>query len=80
MVLGGVEVEDRVVLRLAGAVRHRPLSRKLSMAWTLRSPVVNLTVSERDTILATLADDPLGLEGLRDLLLVHEAWRLRERL
>ena len=80
MLLGGVDVEDRVVLRLAGAVQHRALSRKLSMAWTLRSPVLNLTVSERDTILAALADAPRGLEGLRELLLAHKAWRLRERL
>lgn len=80
MLLGGVEVEDRDVLRLAGAVQHRALSRKLDMAWTLRSPVLNLTVSERDTILATLVDAPTGLEALRDLLLESQAWHLRERL
>lgn len=68
------------MLRLAGAVHHRALSRKLSMAWTLRSPVLNLTISERDTILATLADGPIGLEGLRGLLLANQAWQLRERL
>jgi hypothetical protein len=50
------------------------------MAWTLRSPVLNLTISERDTILATLADGPIGLEGLRGLLLANQAWQLRERL
>jgi hypothetical protein len=57
---------------------HRALSRKLDM-WTLRSPVLNLTVSERDTILR-----PGGradrARGLRDLLLASQAWQLRERL
>ena len=80
MLLGGVEVENTTVLRLASAVKQPPLSRKLSMAWTLRSPVLNLTVAERQTILASLDEPPNGLEGLRDLLLVNPAWRLRERL
>ena len=80
MLLGGVGSREREVLRLASAVKQPPLSGKLSMAWTLRSPVLNLTVAERQTILAILDEPPYGLEGLRDLLLVNPAWRVRERL
>ena len=61
-------------------VKQPPLSRKLSVAWTLRSPVLNLTVAERQTILALLDDEPDGLEGLRDRLLLSPAWQLGERL
>jgi hypothetical protein len=80
VLLGGVEVDDWVVLRLAGAVQHRALSRKLSMACTFRSPVLNLTIAERYTILAILDDPPTGLEGLREHLLANQTWRLRERI
>ena len=80
MLLGGVWVEDGVVLRLAEALRHRALSHKLRMACTLRSPVVNLTVTERHTILAVLHDPPPGLEGLRTLILENPQWMLYERL
>jgi hypothetical protein len=74
VLLGGVWVEDGVVLRLAEVLRHRALSRKLSMACTLRSPVVNLTDAERHTILAVLDEPPPGLEGLRELILANPQW------
>ena len=80
MLLGGVEVEDRCVQRLAGAVQHRELSRKLSMALALRAPVVNLTVAERHTILSALDAQVAGLEGLREELLGRPSWQLRERI
>lgn len=80
MLLGGVWVEDGVVLRLAEALRDKALSRKLRMACTLRSPVVNLTLAERHAILAVLGDPPLSLEGLRELILANPRWMLYPRL
>jgi uncharacterized protein (DUF1778 family) len=76
VLLGGVWVEDGVVLRLAEALRHKALSRKLSIACTLRSPVVNLTVAQRHAILAVLDPPPPGLEGLRKLILANPRWML----
>jgi len=80
VLLGGVWVEDGVVLQLAEALPHRPLAHKLRMACTLRSPVVNLTVAERHSILAVLSDPPPPLEELRELVLDHPQWVLYERL
>lgn len=75
MLLGGVWVEDGMVLRLTAAIQHKALSRKLSMAYRLRSPVVNLTVAERLTILAVLQEEQWpDLEALRERLLTEEAW------
>ena len=80
MLLGGLWVEDGVVLRLAEALRHRALSHKLSTACTLRSPVVNLTVAERHAILALLNHPPPGLANLRKLVLANPRWVLDEPL
>ena len=77
--LGGVWVEDGVVLRLAEALRHGALSRKLSMACTLRSPVVNLTMAERHAILAVVDAPPPSLKGLRELILANPGWMLHQR-
>jgi hypothetical protein len=76
VLLGGVWVEDGMVLRLTAAIQHKALSRKLSMAYRLRSPVVNLTVAERHTILAVLEEQPPGLDALRERLLTDQAWLL----
>ena len=74
MLLGGVWVEDGVVLRLAEALRDNVLSRKLRMACTLRSPVVSLTLAERHAILAVLGDPPPSLESLRTLIVANPRW------
>lgn len=80
MLLGGVWVEDGIVLRLAESLQDRGLSRKLRMAFTLRSSVVNLTVAERHAILAILNDPPAGLDGLREVILANPKWAIYERL
>ena len=80
MLLGGVPIEDRLLLRLARAVDQPALAGKLTMAYTLRSAVVNLTTDERQAILAALDSRPAGLEALHSQLREHAAWRLRERL
>ena len=80
MLLGGVSVEDRLVLRLARVVPDAGLSGKLNMAYTLRSAVVNLTYPERQTILEALEGGSPGLDELRLELGAHPAWQLRQRL
>jgi hypothetical protein len=80
VLLGGVPIEDRLVLRLARAVDDSGLAGKLTMAYTLRSQVVNLTHDERQTILSALQRQPEGLEQLHDQLVEHAAWQLRQRL
>lgn len=80
MLLAGVDVEDRVILALADAVDDFGLARKLKLAHTLRSQIVNLTVGERHMILGVVGDPRTGLEDLHDLLVANEAWRLTERL
>lgn len=80
MLLAGVTVEDSLILRLAAAVDDFGLARKLKLAHTLRSQVLNLTIAERQRILAVVEDPRSGLEDLRELLVANQAWRLRERL
>ena len=80
VLLGGVWIDDGMVQRLIAAVQHKALARKLSMAYRLRSPVLNLTIAERHTISAVLEEQPSGLEALRERLLADEAWLLRERV
>ena len=80
MLLGGVPIEDRLLLRLARVVHDPALAGKLGMAYTLRSGVLNLSYPERQTILTALEHHPAGLEGLHEQLVGHQAWQLRQRL
>jgi hypothetical protein len=68
VLVNGVSIEDRLVLQLAGLVGRR-LGSKLVTAYRLRSPVLALTRSERDEILAALESAPSGLAELRGGLL-----------
>ena len=79
MLLGGVDVEDRVIRQLANIV-HRPLAHKLEKALLFRSAVVGLTRDEMGAILTALESAPADLHDIRDLLLSERQWRLRERL
>ena len=79
MLLGGVDVEDRIVRQLANIV-NRPLAHKLEKALLFRSAVVGLTRAEMEAILIALESAPAELHGFRDLLLSQRQWRLRERL
>ena len=80
VVLGGVPIEDRFVLRLARTVADTALASKLYMAYSLRSEGVNLNYIERHAILETLEQEPVGFEGLLERLLADYAWQLRQRL
>jgi hypothetical protein len=79
MNLAGVPVEDGVVRELTARL-DQPLRGKLERALLFRATVVGLSWEERSAVLAALETGPPGLEGLQDLLLSHEAWRLRQRL
>jgi hypothetical protein len=79
VLLGGVNVDDRLIPELARIV-PRPLARKLQTASFYRSSVVGLTIDEREAILAALENPPDSLGDLRDELLREVQWRRRERL
>ena len=78
MLLGGVDVDDRVVRDLA-AILDRSLGNKLESALLFRAKIVGLTTEERRRILAALEHAPAGLQAVRPVLLTSEAWRLRNR-
>ena len=75
MIVAGVTVEDRLVLKIARALPHSTLASKLVTAYTLRSSVVNLTREERRQVLRALERGPAELGDLRDKLARHPAWR-----
>ena len=79
MLMGGVPVEDRLILQLSLALPPA-LAHKLKTAYVLKASVLGLTTDERQTILAALEKPPTELQTLRDTLLQDPAWRLRERL
>ena len=78
MLLGGVDVDDRVVRDLA-AILDRSLGNKLESALVFRAKIVGLTTEERRRILAALEHAPVGLQAVRQVLLTSDAWRLRDR-
>jgi hypothetical protein len=78
VLLGGVDVDDRVVRDLA-AILDRSLGNKLESALVFRAKIVGLTTEERRRILAALEHAPAGLQHIREALLTSEAWRLRDR-
>ena len=78
MLLGGVQVDDRVVRDLA-AIVDRSLGNKLESALLFRAKIVGLTTEERRRILAALDQAPAGLQAVRQDLLSSDAWRLRDR-
>jgi hypothetical protein len=71
VLLGGVPVEDRQVLRIAGLVDPN-LGSKLVTAYRLHFPVVALNYREREAILAALETAP-ALGDLRDALAAKDA-------
>jgi hypothetical protein len=79
MLLGGVAVDDRLILELARLV-DSSLGGKLRTASTLRAKVFALTRTEKEKILDALGDPPPQLEGLRTRLLADDGWRLQQRL
>ena len=78
MLLGGVDLDDRVVRDLV-AILDRSLGNKLESALVFRAKIVGLTTEERRRILAALERAPAGLQAVREVLLTSEAWRPRDR-
>ena len=79
MLLGGVEVGERVVRELA-AIVSGSLRGKLETALLFRAKIVGLTREERAAVLSALEKAPGELQGVRELLLADDGWRPRERL
>ncbi len=77
MLLGGVEVGERIVGELA-AIVSGSLRGKLETALLFRAQIVGLTREERAAVLSALENAP-ALEEVRELLLADAGWR-RERL
>ena len=75
MIIAGVTVEDRLVLKIAKALPHSVLASKLVTAYTLRSSVMNLTTEERRQVLIALARGPAELQELHDELSRHPGWQ-----
>jgi len=79
--LAGIPVTDDAVLELARLVDDEALAGRLETAYGRMTRVLALTIPERGTVLAAIAEDPpAGLEELRGVLLREHAWRQREGL
>jgi hypothetical protein len=74
VLLGGVDVDDRVVRDLAASL-DRSLGNKLESALVFRARIVGLTTEERRRILAALEQAPAGFQAIGQVLLTSEAWR-----
>jgi hypothetical protein len=79
VLLGGVEVGERVVRELA-AIVDGSLRGKLETALLFRAKIVGLTREERAAVLSALERAPGELQAVRELLLADDGWGSRERL
>ena len=77
MLLGGVQIDDRLVRVLAELVGGT-LGRKLELALLLRSRVFGLTTPEKNQLLAKLDQTPDELENIQETLIA--SWRRQQRL
>ena len=73
--LGGVEVDERLVRDLISILPDRPLARKLDTALLLRARFVGLSSDERRAVLAGLEHGQGDLRDLRETLLTDPYWR-----
>ena len=80
MLLCGLEIPDRLVLKLAHMVDDDELEVRLRASHALDIRILGLDVEERETVLLTLQDPPDGLEDLRATLLQERAWLRSEGL
>jgi hypothetical protein len=81
MMLAGIGVPDALVLELARILREAELpatAEKLETAYDAERRIVALTITDRESILRALEDDPDGLGELRATLLKEHEWRVRE--
>ena len=78
--LAGFDVADENVLELAGLLSdagYDETSERLSYALKWGDEVVGLRIADRLAIIDVLDDAPVGLAGLRDVLVTEHRWRVR---
>ena len=83
MLLAGLPVPDRLVLKLVQCLRTEGLNDTaeiLEGAYDNERGIVALTISDREAILRALEYCPYGLSELRGVLLLEHEWRLAEGL
>jgi hypothetical protein len=83
MYVAGVRVTDEDVLVLARRLYDAGLddtAEALVVALEAEEGVVGLSIEDREAILRTLDDPPMGLAQLRGVLLSELEWRAREGL
>lgn len=83
MRLAGISIRDRDVLDLARLLHDAGFddtAEVLVVALEAEQELVALMIQDREAILRTLDDPPLGLAELRGVLLREHEWRCREGL
>ena len=75
MFLAGLDVPDRLVLKLAHLIDDDELEGKLRKSVARDVRLLALEQDERETIIVALEQPPVGLEDLRAVLVnEREAW------
>jgi hypothetical protein len=83
MYVAGVRVRDKDVLALARLLHDAGFddtAEALVVALEAEQGIVGLSIEDRQAILRTLDDPPVGLAKLRGVLLAEHEWRVREGL
>jgi hypothetical protein len=79
----GVQVRDEDVLDLAWLLRNGGFddtADALIVALEAEQALVALSIADREAMLRTLDDPPIGLAELRGVLLREHEWRVRQGL
>jgi hypothetical protein len=83
MYVAGVRVRDEDVLDLARLLYDAGFddtAEALVVALEAEQGIVGLSIKDREAILRTLDDPPVGLSQLRGVLLTEHDWRVSEGL
>jgi hypothetical protein len=83
MYVAGVRIRDEDVLDLARLLHDAGFddtAEALVVALEAEEGIVGLSIEDRQAILPTLDDPPVGLAKLRGVLLAEQEWRLSEGL
>ena len=83
MMLAGIPVRDPDVLDLAWLLRNAGFddtAEALIVALEAEQALVALSIADREAMLKTLDDPPIGLAELRGVLLREHEWRVRQGL
>jgi hypothetical protein len=83
MMLAGIPVSNQDVLELAGLLWNAGFddtAEALTVALEAEQALVALSIADREAILRTLDDPPIGLAELHGVLLREHESRTRQRL